>query len=102
MKHKRLSMIQWETLGDQVANSVNNQPIAIGNIVQDIENLDILTPNRLILGRNNDRCPTGPLTVTSDPRKIIKANNDIFDTWFKCWLISYVPTLMRQSGLCLI
>ena len=34
----RLSMIQWETLGDQVANSVNNQPIAIGNIVEDVEN----------------------------------------------------------------
>ena len=96
IENKRLSMIQWETLGDQVANSVNNQPIAIGNIVQDIEHLDILTPNRLILGINNDSCPTGPMTVTSDPRKIIKANNDIFDTWFKCWLISYVPTLMRQ------
>ena len=39
--HSRLSMIQWETLGDQVANIINNQPIAIGNIVQDIENLDI-------------------------------------------------------------
>ena len=76
-------MIQWETLGDQVENRFNNQPIAIGDIVQNIENLDILTPNRLILGRNNDRCPTGPLTVTRDPRKIIKANNDIFDTWYK-------------------
>ena len=29
--HSRLSMLQWETLGDQVANSVNNRPMAIGN-----------------------------------------------------------------------
>ena len=94
--HSRLPMLQWETLGDQVANSVNNRPIAIGNVVHDIENLDIPTPNRLILGRNNERCPTGALTVTNDPGKIIKANNDIFNTWFKCWLISYVPTPMRQ------
>ena len=56
-------MIQWEIFRDQVANNLNNQPIAIGNIVQDIENSDILIPNRLILGRNDDKCPTGPLTV---------------------------------------
>ena len=92
----RLSMIQWETLGHQVANSVNNLPIAMGNIVEDVENLDILNPNRLMLGRNNDRSPIGSLTVTNDPKRIIKANNDIFNIWFKCWLISYVPTLTYQ------
>ena len=81
--NSRLSILQWETLGDQVVNSVNNQPIAIGNIVEQVENLDILTPNRLIY-------------VTSDPRKIIQANSDIFKTWFECWLISYVPTLIKQ------
>ena len=40
-----------------------------------------------MLGRNNDRSPIGSLTV---------ANNDIFNIWFKCWLISYVPTLTHQ------
>ena len=94
--NSRLSLLQWETLGDQVANSVNKQPIAIGNIVEEVENLDILTPNRLILGRNNERCPTGNFDVTSDPRKIIQANSDIFKTWFECWLISYVPTLIKR------
>ena len=68
----RLSIIQWETLGDQIANSVNNMPIAFGNVVQDLENLDILTPNRLMLGRNNDRCPIGAVTVTSDAKKSFK------------------------------
>ena len=92
----RLSIMQWETLGDQVGNSINNLHIAIGNIVQDLENLDILTPNRLMLARNNNRCPTGTIEVTGDIGKIIKRNNEIFHTWFKCWLISYVPTLMLQ------
>ena len=94
--NNRLSIIQWETLGVQIANSINNLPIALGNIVQNLENLDLLTPNRLILARNNDRCPVGVLTVTNDPKKIIQANNDVFETWFKCWLVSYVPTLMVQ------
>ena len=53
--HKeRLSLIQWET---QFSNSINNLPIGLKNKVEDLENLDLITPNRLILGRNNDRCP---------------------------------------------
>ena len=94
--NNRLSIIEWETLGDQVANSINNLPIAIGNIVQGLENIDILTPNRLMLARNNDRCPIGTLTVTEDIGKIVKRNTDVYNTWFKCWLISYVPTLILQ------
>ena len=94
--NKRLSIIQWETLANQVANSANNQHIAIGSIVDDVENLDILTPNRLILARNNDRSSTGNLTVTSDPRKIMQSNNEVFQIWFKCWLTSYIPTLVHQ------
>ena len=49
-----------------------------------------------MLARNNDRCPIGTLTVTEDIGKIIKMNTDVFNTWFKCWLISYVPTLILQ------
>ena len=90
----RLSVLEWETLGDQIANSVNNMPLATINVSADIENLDILTPNRLLLGRNNDRSPSGPLLVTNDPHKILKANLEIFTVWFECWLISYVPQLM--------
>ena len=44
--HKeRLSTLQWETLGIQIANSINNMPIGLGNKVESVENLDILTPN---------------------------------------------------------
>ena len=94
--NEKLSVLQWETLAAQVANSVNNQPIAIGNIVEEVENLDILTPNRLLLGRNNERSPTGNLQTTSNASKILGANGDIFRLWFESWLISYVPTLVHQ------
>ena len=94
--NKKLSVLQWETLAAQVTNSVNNQPIATGNIVEEVENLDILTPNRLLLGRNNDRSPTGNLQTTGDGMKMIEANDEIFKLWFESWMISYVPTLIRQ------
>ena len=59
-----MSIIQCETLGDQIANSINNMPIALGNIDHNLENLDILTPNLLMLGRNYDRYHVGAATMT--------------------------------------
>ena len=95
--HKeKLSSIQWETLAEQVANTMNNLPIAVRNETQGFENADLLTPNRLMLGRNNNRCPVGTLRVTGDVSKILERNDAIFTTWFQAWLVSYVPDLMLQ------
>ena len=96
LDNNRLSVIQWETLAIKIANSINNLPIGIGNKTKDVENLDILTPNRLILGRNNDRCPTAPLEMAHDHKRIIESNNKFFKAWFNSWLISYVPTLIER------
>ena len=92
----KLSFLQWETLAQQVSNSINNLPIGLGNKSEMLESLDILTPNRLILGRNNARCPTAPLEVTHDVRRIIESNVEIFTLWFKEWMVSYVPELVDQ------
>ena len=54
------SVLQWETLGQH--NSISNMPIGLGIKTELLENLDILTPNRLILGCNNDRSSTAPFT----------------------------------------
>ena len=96
LQNERLSVIQWETLMQQISNSINNLPIGVKNKVEALENLDIITPNRLILGRNNDRCPNAPLEISNDYKKIIQTNADIFKTWFRAWLISYVPTLVER------
>ena len=96
LEKQRLSLIQWETLGQQIANTINNLPIGLGNRSDMLEYADVLTPNRLILGRNNNRCPTAPLVLKNDVRRIIQNNNAIFEQWFKQWLISYVPKLIEQ------
>ena len=53
--NERLSIIQWETLGATISNSINDLPIAKGNMssVPELKYLDLITPNRLKLGRNN-------------------------------------------------
>ena len=94
--NEKLSIIQWETLGACIANTINDLPIAKGNIVSNLEHLDLITPNRLKLGRNNSRSPDGPLQVTGDLDQIILNNTLISDAWFELWLISSVPKLMIQ------
>ena len=70
--------------------------IGVGNKTECIENLDILTPNRLILGRNNGRSPTTPLVLKRDLKHVVETNAKMFSVWFKSWLVSYVPTLMKR------
>ena len=69
---------------------------SLRSIVSDLENLDLITPNRLRLGRNNDRSPVGPMLVSSNPDKFLKTNESIFTAWFDAWLISHVPNLIEQ------
>ena len=97
MQTQRLSIMQWETLGASISNSINNMPIVIGSVTSDLENLDIITPNRLRLGRNNDRSPIEPVIVESNPRKIIDDNRKIFQSWFENWLLTHVPKLINQQ-----
>ena len=96
LQNERLSVLQWETLGDQVANSMNNLPIGLRSETKDLENVDLLTPNRLLLARNNNRCPVGPLRVSEDLGKIMERNEKVLNVWFKAWLISHVPNLIIQ------
>ena len=96
LNNSRLSILQWETLGQQISNSINNLPIGLGNKVASLESLDILTPNRLILGRNNCRGPVTPLQLSCDLRRIVESNREVFDCWFREWLVSYVPSMILQ------
>ena len=94
--HERLSILQWETLVSSIANNINKLPLALGNLTSDFESMDLITPNRLQLGRNNDRNPVEIPYVTSNPGKILKANRKIYEAWFDNWLVSHVPKLIHQ------
>ena len=98
MSNERLSIIQWETMVAQILNSINDLPLALGNLVADFENADLLTPNRLKLGRNNDRAPVFPIETDDlgNLQRIIEENDRIYSSWFEVWLVSHVPKLMEQ------
>ena len=44
MSKNRLSILQWETLGQEVANGVNNLPLGLENKVKCLENLEDINP----------------------------------------------------------
>ena len=96
VSNEKLSVLQWETVVADVANSINDLPLALGNTTSHFESMDLITPNCLRLGRNNDRCPVGSLCVTNKASSILEANKCIFDTWFENWLLCHVPKLVCQ------
>ena len=92
----RLSVIEWETVCAEIANSINNLPIAIGNETDELEHIDLITPNRLRLGRNNQRSPVGPLEVTDKLERLMRLKVEVFESWWESWLVSAVPKLMPR------
>ena len=74
LENERISLLQWETLASEITNTINDLPLALGNITSQFEDMDLLTPNRLRLGRNNDRSYIGPMLVTSNPEKFLLIN----------------------------
>jgi len=94
--NERFSIMQWETISARIANNINNLPMAIRNFKGDFESMDLITPNRLLIGRNNERSPTGKFMISNDSNKIVEENQRIYDSWFENWLSSHVPKLMDQ------
>jgi len=83
-KGKKLDIMGYETAFAWISNELNNLPLCLGSKYKDLDNLDLLTPNRLIHGRSNRRAMSGPCTVES-PSKMLEIMLDIFEAWWKAW-----------------
>ena len=81
----RKIFIEWP------ANTIKDFPVGLGNIISDYENMDLITPNWLLLRRNNDWSPAAAMEVAGNPGRILKENIKIYNIWFEAWLISHVP-----------
>ena len=78
-------------------NAISDLPLALGNIVSNFENMDLITPNLLKLRRNNERSPVSTMNIFENHLKILEENNKTFNIWFETWLISHVSKLMDQQ-----
>ena len=45
LENERISPLEWESLVYEIANTINDLPLAIGNITSQFNNMDLITPN---------------------------------------------------------
>ena len=81
-----VSTIMWETIFAKVANALDDLPIATGNASNNSDiGREIITPNRLKVGRNNNRSLEGSVEFTSTalPTDILNRNRKVTCAFLK-------------------
>ena len=90
----KLSITGYETAFQWTANEINCLPICLGSRYQNLDNLDLITPARLLFGRNNRRSASGGCRIAS-PSKMIQEMELVFDSWWKVWkderIVDFIP-----------
>ena len=89
-----LDILNYETAFSWIANELNNIPICLGSRYRDLDHLDLITPNRLLLGRNNRRAMSGCCTFP-EPSRYLQHMEAVYDSWWAAWktekLLQFVP-----------
>ena len=80
----KLDFLQLETAFVWASNQLNSVPLCLGNRYRNLEQLDLITPARLLLGRNNQRVLTGVPTVYN-PSEYLDINQKIEEAWWAVW-----------------
>ena len=79
-------------------------PIGLGSKYRDLDHLDLITPSRLLHGRNNKRALVG-CTVVKDRKKEMRQLEDVYDAWWNAWkkekMQDFIPQppKWKESGM---
>ena len=79
------TILQWETIFGDIANALNNLPIATSNNSRSRSSeLKIITPNQLLLGRNQYRAIAAPMITPefTGPQNMLQNNERISKAWY--------------------
>lgn len=92
-----MSFLDWQTLFASISNYLNDLPIAKASSRSVIRpEYSVLTPNRLLVGRNNSRSLCGPLILDSKPSVHLSRALDAQETFFKL-LVDQIFLLVPRS-----
>ena len=90
----RTDLLTLETNLAWVCNEINSLPICLGSKTEGLGSLDILTPNRLLLGRNNRRALGGYAKI-DQPGRMLDQQDQTYRAWWELWrterLADYIP-----------
>ncbi len=81
------TMLGWETVFARIASQIDDVPIArvTSTAPTDLE-WEIITPNRLKLGRNNFRQLEGEVVIEYCPQSQLERNRDLMKEWHSIFI----------------
>lgn len=86
--------LSFETALGYITNELNSLPLCLGSRYTNLETLDLITPSRLLLGRNNKRAPIGRVK-RDNPGPILEQMALLEEAWWESWkrlkINDYVP-----------
>ena len=81
------TLLGWETVFARIASQIDDVPIARGTSTAPTDlGWDIITPNRLKLGRNNYRQLEGEVILESCPQTQLDRNRSILKEWYAIFM----------------
>lgn len=93
-KGLKLDILGFETAFSWISSALNSMPICLGSRVRDIENLEVITPARLIMGRSSTRSIGGHARIEA-PSKLVAQMDKVYEHWWEIWrdekIIDFIP-----------
>jgi len=91
----RMDILSHETAFQWISNELNCFPQCLGSHTSNLDNLDVITPARLLHGRNNRRCLSGQVRVDMRSR-LMQQVDDTTKAWFTVWKNQRIQTYVPQ------
>ena len=93
----QMTILSYQTAFYFIANELNNVPLCLGSKYANLDNLDLITPNRLLLGRNNHRAPVG-ICEADVPTSLMETNEHVAKAWWTLWQEEWMNKLIPQAN----
>ena len=97
IENMRLHATGYQTFLKLVENEMNSLPIGVtyGRARDNSPLLQLIYPNLLRLGRNNQRSLDGTIKLPHHPGELLKKVEDGFAMFYELWNTSIVPKMMK-------
>lgn len=97
----KLDILSYETAFAFISNELNNLPICLGSRTSSLEHTDLISPSRLLLGRNNNRALSG-FARMSGPSRLLEQLESVERSWWEVWkeekIVDYIPQPRKWRG----
>jgi hypothetical protein len=90
------TVLGWETVFARISDHVDNLPIARGSSTAAYDlGWEVITPNRLKMGRNNFRQLEGDIQLSGAPQTMLECNRMLTEKWYEIF-VERIPLLIPK------